>query len=144
MFNLRVTGRTLKPLMCINASSSTVDRGCADGLQSRTLRFSIHPGWRTASFAKVASSGVRDVGDTIKRSSFTPPSTSAARFTQVQSIRQEVVRDELEADLLKHSQRGVWRNTQLVDVKIDDGDQEYPVVARAESIARRPRSRPNS
>ena len=87
--------------------------------------------------------GVRDVGDTIKRSSLRPPSTSAARFTQAQSIRQEVVRDELEEDLLKHSQRGVWRNTQLVDVKINDGDQEYPVVARVESIAHRPRSGPS-
>jgi 2-polyprenyl-6-methoxyphenol hydroxylase-like FAD-dependent oxidoreductase len=57
-----------------------------------------------------------------------------ARYPHEVTIHQGRIERILETDLLRYSNRGVQRNTNLLDVKIDEaGDAEFPVVAEIET-----------
>lgn len=49
------------------------------------------------------------------------------------TIHQGRIERILETDLLRYSKRGVQRNTKLLNVRIDEEDAEYPVVAEIET-----------
>lgn len=61
-----------------------------------------------------------------------------ARYPHEVTIHQGRIERILETDLHRYSQRGVQRNTKLIDVTIDEtGDAEFPVVAEIETEGKR-------
>lgn len=57
-----------------------------------------------------------------------------ARYPHELTLHQGRIERILEEDLFRHSKRGVQRNTELIDVKIDEeGDAEFPVLAELET-----------
>ncbi|KAL4958164.1 FAD binding domain-containing protein [Aspergillus filifer] len=128
-------------LLCVDSKPGTLKSGQADGLQPRTLEVLkslgladeiLNDGCRMEEVAFWNPTGKQE-GDVIERTSIVPDVSVPARFQHEVTIHQGRIERILETDLLRYSQRGVQRDTKLVDVKIDeDGDAEYPVLAEIE------------
>jgi 2-polyprenyl-6-methoxyphenol hydroxylase-like FAD-dependent oxidoreductase len=74
----------------------------------------------------------------IERTSIIQDVAVPARFPHEVTIHQGRIERILETDLHRYSNRGVQRNTKLIDVKIDEaGDPEFPVIAEIESEGRK-------
>ena len=73
----------------------------------------------------------------IERTSVIPDVAVPARFPYEVTIHQGRIERILETDLLRYSKRGVQRDTKLLDVKIDEADPEFPVLAEIETEGRR-------
>lgn len=56
-----------------------------------------------------------------------------ARYPHEVTLHQGRIERILEEDLFRYSKRGVQRNTKLIDVKIDESDEEFPVLAELET-----------
>ncbi|KAL4917710.1 FAD binding domain-containing protein [Aspergillus aurantiobrunneus] len=128
-------------LICVDAKPGTLKSGQADGLQPRTLEVLkslgvsdeiLNDGCHMEEVAFWNPTGKKD-GDVIERTSIVPDVSVPARFQHEVTIHQGRIERILETDLLRYSNRGVQRNTKLVDVRIDEeGDGEFPVVAEIE------------
>ncbi|OKP09256.1 Phenol 2-monooxygenase [Penicillium subrubescens] len=65
----------------------------------------------------------------IERTAVVPEVLAPSRFGYEATIHQGRIERIMETDLLRYSERGVLRNTRLVDVRIDEeSDPEFPVV----------------
>lgn len=128
-------GLSDKSLLCIDTKPSTLKSGQADGVQPRTLEVFKTLGisteieneacqmWQFA-FWNPAS----DPKKIIERTAVVPEVIPAARFGYEATIHQGRIERIMETDLLRYSERGIVRNTKLIDVKIDEGDAEFPVL----------------
>ncbi|KAJ5484847.1 hypothetical protein N7539_004835 [Penicillium diatomitis] len=134
-------GLSDESLLCIDSKASTLKSGQADGLQPRTLETLKSLGlvdeiltegcqmWQVAFW-----NPSQDKAKIIERTSLVPDVAVPARYPHEVTIHQGRIERILETDLLRYSKRGVQRNTNLLDVKIDEeGDPDYPVVAELES-----------
>lgn len=123
-------------LLCIDAKPSTLKSGQADGVQPRTLEVFKTLGisdeieneachmWQFA-FWNPAS----DPAKIIERTAICPEVIPPARFRYEATLHQGRIERIMETDLLRYSRRGVVRNTQVVDVRLDEqGDAEFPVL----------------
>ncbi|KAL4960066.1 putative phenol monooxygenase [Aspergillus stella-maris] len=130
-------------LLCVDSKPGTLKSGQADGLQPRTLEVLkslsladeiLNDGCHMEEVAFWNPTGKKeDEGDVIERTSIVPDVSVPARFQHEVTIHQGRIERILETDLLRYSQRGVQRDTKLVDVKIDEnGDPEFPVLAEIE------------
>ncbi|KAL5051117.1 hypothetical protein BDW71DRAFT_172317 [Aspergillus fruticulosus] len=124
-------------LLCVDAKPSTLRSGQADGLQPRTLEVLkslgladeiLNDGCHMEEVAFWNPTG-RTEGDVIERTSIVPDVSVPARFQHEVTIHQGRIERILETDLLRYSKRGVQRNTRLVDVRLDEADGEFPIVA---------------
>ncbi|CAL5868961.1 uncharacterized protein PFLUO_LOCUS3189 [Penicillium psychrofluorescens] len=128
-------------LLCVDAKPTTLKSGQADGLQPRTLETLKSLGladeilcegcqmWQVAFW-----NPSDDKDKIIERTSIVPDVAVPARYPHEVTIHQGRIERILETDLLRYSKRGVQRNTNLLDVKIDEvGDTEFPVVAEVET-----------
>ncbi|CAG8256827.1 unnamed protein product [Penicillium olsonii] len=128
-------------LLCIDAKSTTLKSGQADGVQPRTLETLKSLGladeilcegcqmWQVAFW-----NPSEDKEKIIERTSIIPDVAAPSRYPFEVTIHQGRIERILETDLLRYSKRGVQRNTKLLDVRMDeDGDAEYPVVAEIET-----------
>ncbi|CBF78088.1 hypothetical protein AN8756.2 [Aspergillus nidulans FGSC A4] len=124
-------------LLCVDAKPSTLRSGQADGLQPRTLEVLkslgvadeiLNDGCHMEEVAFWNPTGKTE-GDVIERTSIVPDVSVPARFQHEVTIHQGRIERILETDLLRYSKRGVQRNTRLVDVKLDEADGEFPIVA---------------
>lgn len=123
-------------LLCIDAKPSTLKSGQADGVQPRTLEVFKSLGISTEieneacqmwQFAFWNPSS--DPNKVIERTSVVPEVIPPARFRYEATIHQGRIERIMETDLLRYSERGIVRNTKVVDVKIDEeGDAEFPVL----------------
>ncbi|KAL4782713.1 FAD binding domain-containing protein [Aspergillus varians] len=130
-------------LLCVDTKPGTLKSGQADGLQPRTLEVLkslgladeiLNDGCHMEEVAFWNPTGEKD-GDVIERTSIVPDVSVPARFQHEVTIHQGRIERILETDLLRYSRCGVQRNTRLLDVRIDegeDGDEEFPVVAEIE------------
>ncbi|CAI7645357.1 unnamed protein product [Penicillium pancosmium] len=129
-------GLSDESLLCIDAKPSTLKSGQADGIQPRTLEVFKTLGisdeieneachmWQFAFWNPSP-----DKKRIIERTAVMPEVIPPARFKYEATIHQGRIERIMETDLLRYSKRGVLRNTQLVDVKIDEnGDSDFPVV----------------
>lgn len=74
----------------------------------------------------------------IERTSIIQDVSVPARYPHEVTIHQGRIERILETDLHRYSQRGVQRNTKLIDVTIDEtGDAEFPIVAEIETEGKR-------
>ncbi|KAF7715380.1 Phenol hydroxylase [Penicillium ucsense] len=134
-------GLSDESLLCIDSKASTLKSGQADGLQPRTLETLKSLGlvdeiltegcqmWQVAFW-----NPSQDKAKIIERTSLVSDVAVPARYPHEVTIHQGRIERILETDLLRYSKRGVQRNTNLLDVKIDEeGDPDYPVVAELES-----------
>ncbi|CAG8398773.1 unnamed protein product [Penicillium salamii] len=127
-------------LLCIDAKSTTLKSGQADGLQPRTLETLKSLGladeiltegcqmWQVAFW-----NPSEDKEKIIERTSIIPDVVAPSRYPHEVTIHQGRIERILETDLLRYSKRGVQRNTKLLNVRIDAEDAEYPVVAEIET-----------
>ncbi|CAG8016720.1 unnamed protein product [Penicillium salamii] len=127
-------------LLCIDAKSTTLKSGQADGLQPRTLETLKSLGladeiltegcqmWQVAFW-----NPSEDKEKIIERTSIIPDVAAPSRYPHEVTIHQGRIERILETDLLRYSKRGVQRNTKLLNVRIDEEDAEYPVVAEIET-----------
>ncbi|KAL4945073.1 hypothetical protein BDV06DRAFT_231798 [Aspergillus oleicola] len=133
-------GLSDESLLCVDSKPGTLKSGQADGLQPRTLEVLkslgladeiLNDGCHMEEVAFWNPTGKAEAeGDVIERTSIVPDVSVPARFQHEVTIHQGRIERILETDLLRYSQRGVQRDTKLVDVKIDEeGDAEFPVVA---------------
>ncbi|KAI2672723.1 hypothetical protein CBS147355_8050 [Penicillium roqueforti] len=128
-------GLTSTSLLSIDTKPSTQKTGQADGLQPRTLEVLKTLGLSTEieneacqmwQFAFWNPSS--DPEKVIERTSVVPEIIPPARFRYEATIHQGRVERIMETDLMRYSERGILRNTEVVDVGIDeDGDAEFPV-----------------
>ncbi|KAJ5919149.1 hypothetical protein N7466_010092 [Penicillium verhagenii] len=138
-------GLTDESLLCVDSKPTTLKSGQADGLQPRTLETLKSLGladeiltegcqmWQVAFWNPSA-----DKEKIIERTSIVSDVAVPARFPHEVTIHQGRIERILETDLLRYSNRGVQRNTKLIDVKIDEeGDAEYPVLAEIETDGQR-------
>lgn len=70
--------------------------------------------------------------DVIEQTSIMPIMTGASRYPFDIGLHQGRIERVFETDLLRHSKRGIQRNTRLIDLSIDN-DPEFPVRAAIES-----------
>ncbi|KAL2871463.1 putative phenol monooxygenase [Aspergillus lucknowensis] len=145
MLNLLLAryGLSDSSLLCVDAKPGTLKSGQADGLQPRTLEVLkslgladeiLNDGCHLEEVAFWNPTGKTEAeGDVIERTSIVPDVSVPTRFQHEVTIHQGRIERILETDLLRYSKRGVQRNTQLLDVRIDEeGDGEFPVVAHIE------------
>ncbi|KAJ5754164.1 uncharacterized protein N7511_008317 [Penicillium nucicola] len=147
MLNLLLAryGLSDESLLCVDSKASTLKSGQADGLQPRTLETLKSLGladeiltegcqmWQVAFW-----NPSEDKEKVIERTSLVPDVAVPARYPHEVTIHQGRIERILETDLLRYSQRGVQRNTKLLDVKIDEeGDAEFPVIAEIETDGQR-------
>ncbi|KAL4904606.1 hypothetical protein BDW74DRAFT_185522 [Aspergillus multicolor] len=144
MLNLLLAryGLSDSSLLCVDAKSSTLRSGQADGLQPRTLEVLkslgladeiLNDGCHMEEVAFWNPTGKKE-GDVIERTSIVPDVSVPARFQHEVTIHQGRIERILETDLLRYSKRGVQRNTRLIDVKIDEeSDAEFPIIAEIET-----------
>ncbi|KAJ5688962.1 hypothetical protein N7462_003354 [Penicillium macrosclerotiorum] len=123
-------------LLCIDAKPSTLKSGQADGVQPRTLEVFKTLGisdeieneachmWQFA-FWNQSDNAAK----IIERTAVVPEVLAPARFSYEATIHQGRIERIMETDLLRYSEKGVLRNTTLVDVRIDEsGDADFPVL----------------
>ncbi|CAI7612485.1 unnamed protein product [Penicillium manginii] len=147
MLNLLLAryGLSDESLLCVDAKPTTLKSGQADGLQPRTLETLKSLGladeiltegcqmWQVAFW-----NPSNDKEKIIERTSIIQDVAVPARFPHEVTIHQGRIERILETDLHRYSNRGVQRNTKLIDVKIDEaGDPEFPVIAEIESEGRK-------
>lgn len=134
-------GLSDESLLCVDAKSSSLRSGQADGLQPRTLEVLkslgladeiLNDGCHMEEVAFWNPTGQKE-GDVIERTSIVPDVSVPARFQHEVTIHQGRIERILETDLLRYSERGVLRNTKLVGARIDEGDEEFPVVVEIET-----------
>ncbi|KAJ5100605.1 hypothetical protein N7456_006657 [Penicillium angulare] len=137
-------GLSDESLLCIDSKPTTLKSGQADGLQPRTLETLKSLGladeiltegcqmWQVAFW-----NPSDDKDKIIERTSLIPDVAVPARYPHEVTIHQGRIERILETDLLRYSKRGVQRDTQLIDVKIDESDAEYPVLAEIETDGHR-------
>lgn len=128
-------------LLCVNSKPSILKSGQADGIQPRTLEVLkslglvdeiVTDGCHMEEVAFWNPSSNKD--EVIERSSIVRDVSVPARYGYEVTTHQGRIERILETDLLRYSKRGVQRNTNLLDVKIDEaGDTEFPVVAELEN-----------
>lgn len=138
MLNLLLSryGLSDTSLLCIDSKPSTLKSGQADGVQPRTLEVFKTLGisdeieneachmWQ---FAFWNPSENKD--KIIERTAVVPEVLAPSRFPYEATIHQGRIERIMDTDLLRYSERGVLRNTRLVDVRIDEEfDAEFPVV----------------
>ncbi|KAJ5110035.1 hypothetical protein N7532_002680 [Penicillium argentinense] len=143
MLNLLLAryGLSDESLLCVDAKQTTLKSGQADGLQPRTLETLKSLGladeilaegcqmWQVAFWNPSI-----DKNKIIERTSIIPDVAVPARYPHEVTIHQGRIERILETDLHRYSQRGVQRNTKLIDVKIDEEDDaEFPVIATIET-----------
>ncbi|KAJ5263357.1 hypothetical protein N7478_010962 [Penicillium angulare] len=131
-------------LLCIDSKPTALKSGQADGLQPRTLETLKSLGladeiltegcqmWQVAFW-----NPSDDKNKVIERTSLIPDVAVPARYPHEVTIHQGRIERILETDLLRYSKRGVQRDTKLIDVKIDESDAEYPVLAEIETDGQR-------
>lgn len=127
-------------LLCIDSKPGILNSGQADGVQPRTLEVFKTLGisdeieneacqmWEFA-FWKPSS----DPKKIIERTSVLPEVIPPARFKYEATIHQGRIERILETDLLRYSKRGILRNTNLLSVKLDESNPEFPVFAEIET-----------
>ncbi|KAA8645075.1 putative phenol monooxygenase [Aspergillus tanneri] len=138
-------GLTDDSLLCIDAKSSTLKSGQADGLQPRTLEVLkslglldeiLNDGCHIAEAAIWNPSNNKE--EAIERTTIVEVVAVPARYRHIVTIHQGRIERILEADLHRYSKRGVQWKTNLLDVRIDEaGDSEFPVVADVETDGKR-------
>ncbi|KAI2669723.1 hypothetical protein CBS147355_9717 [Penicillium roqueforti] len=128
-------GLSDKSLLCIDSKPSTLKSGQADGVQPRTLEVFKTLGisgeieneachmWQFAFWNPSI-----DKKKIIERTAVVPEVLAPSRFPYEATIHQGRIERILETDLLRYSERGVLRNTKLLDVQIDESDPEFPVL----------------
>ncbi|KAJ5742513.1 uncharacterized protein N7511_011532 [Penicillium nucicola] len=121
-------------LLCIDSKPSTLKSGQADGVQPRTLEVFKTLGisdeieneachmWQFAFWNPST-----DEKKIIERTAVVPEVLAPSRFPYEATIHQGRIERILETDLSRYSERGVLRNTKLLDVQIDESDPEFPV-----------------
>ncbi|KAF3479502.1 FAD binding domain-containing protein [Arthroderma uncinatum] len=132
-------GLSDQSLLCIDLKPSRVRCGQADGLQPRTLEVLKTMGlvdtilqdgcqlWEMAIWKPSQD-------QFIERFSITENITGPARYQRAVTISQGIIEQIFEEDLSHYSQRGIQRNSKLVNVSIDElGDPDFPVVATVET-----------
>ncbi|KAK2874921.1 hypothetical protein FQN49_001942 [Arthroderma sp. PD_2] len=132
-------GLSDQSLLCIDSKPGRVRTGQADGLQPRTLEVLKSMGlvdpimqdgchlWEMAIW-KPSKDHI------IERLSLSDILPSHSRYEQAVTISQGVIEQVFESDLTYYSERGVQRNSKLVDVSVDEpGDADFPVVATIET-----------
>ncbi|OJJ85149.1 putative phenol monooxygenase [Aspergillus glaucus CBS 516.65] len=131
-------------LLFVDAKPSLLTSGQADGIQPRTLEVFkslglvdelVHDGCHMEEVAFWNPSSNKD--EVIERTSIVRDIAVPARYNFEVTIHQGRIERILETDLLRYSKRGVQRNTKLLDVKIDESDPEFPVVAELETDGQR-------
>ncbi|KAJ9243874.1 hypothetical protein DTO169E5_2216 [Paecilomyces variotii] len=132
-------GLSDESLLCIDAKAGILSSGQADGVQPRTLEVFKTLGisdeieneacqmWEFA-FWKPST----DKNKIIERASVLPEVIPPARFKYEATIHQGRIERILQTDLLRYSKRGILRNTKILNVKIDESNPEFPVVAQIE------------
>ncbi|KAJ5600485.1 hypothetical protein N7450_001552 [Penicillium hetheringtonii] len=128
-------------LLCVDAKSTTLKSGQADGLQPRTLETLKSLGladeiltegcqmWQVAFW-----NPSNDKEKIIERTSIIQDVSVPARYPHEVTIHQGRIERILETDLHRYSKRGVQRNTKLINVRIDEaGDSEFPVLCEMET-----------
>ncbi|KKK27154.1 hypothetical protein ARAM_003611 [Aspergillus rambellii] len=127
-------------LLCVDAKPGTLKSGQADGLQPRTLEVLkslglvdeiLNDGCHMEEVAFWNPSANPD--EVIERTSTVPDVSVPARYQHEVTIHQGRIERILETDLLRYSKRGVQRDTRLVSARVDDGEDEFPVVAELET-----------
>lgn len=131
-------------LLFVDAKPSLLTSGQADGIQPRTLEVFkslglvdelVHDGCHMEEVAFWNPSSNKD--EVIERTSIVRDIAVPARYNFEVTIHQGRIERILETDLLRYSKRGVQRDTKLLDVKIDESDPEFPVVAEFEANGQR-------
>lgn len=138
MLNLLLSryGLSDTSLLCIDSKPSTLKSGQADGVQPRTLEVFKTLGisdeieneachmWQFAFW-----NPAENKDKVIERTAVVPEVLVPSRFPYEATIHQGRIERIMDTDLLRYSERGVLRNTRLVDVRIDEEfDTEFPVV----------------
>ncbi|PTU18842.1 hypothetical protein P175DRAFT_0511289 [Aspergillus ochraceoroseus IBT 24754] len=127
-------------LLCVDAKPGTLKSGQADGLQPRTLEVLkslglvdeiLNDGCHMEEVAFWNPSANPD--EVIERTSTVPDVSVPARYQHEVTIHQGRIERILETDLLRYSKRGVQRDTRLVSARVDDDEDEFPVVAELET-----------
>ncbi|KAM5458387.1 putative phenol 2-monooxygenase (NADPH) [Microsporum audouinii] len=132
-------GLTDRSLLCIDLKPRRVMCGQADGLQPRTLEV-----LKTMGLADpILQDGCKlwemmvwkpSKDQSIERFSIMDNKTGPARYQRAITISQGIIEQIFEDDLSHYSQRGIQRNSKLIDVSLDeDGDPDFPVVAIVET-----------
>ncbi|KAF3900343.1 Phenol hydroxylase, C-terminal dimerization [Trichophyton interdigitale] len=132
-------GLTDQSLLCIDLKPTRVMCGQADGLQPRTLEVLKTMGladpllqdgcylWEMMIW-KPSKDG------TIERFSVIDNKIGPARYQRAITISQGIIEQVFDDDLAHQSQRGVQRNSKLVNVSLDEaGDPDFPVIAAVET-----------
>lgn len=128
-------------VLCVDAKTSILKSGQADGIQPRTLEVFkslglvdelIADGCHMEEIAFWNPSSNKE--EIIERTSIVPDMAVPARYKFEVTIHQGRIERILETDLLRYSKTGIQRNTKLLDVKIDEAsDPEFPVVVELET-----------
>ncbi|PLB45061.1 hypothetical protein P170DRAFT_450097 [Aspergillus steynii IBT 23096] len=129
-------GLTDKSLLCIDSKPGTLKSGQADGIQPRTLEvfktLGISDEIETEACQMWEFAFWNDADDPAKgiaRRCVVPEVIPPSRFSYEATIHQGRVERIMESDLSRYSARGVMRNAELVSVRIDDEDAQFPVLA---------------
>jgi phenol 2-monooxygenase len=132
-------GLTDSSLLCIDAKSSALKSGQADGLQPRTLEVLKSLGLAEEVLSEgcqmweVAFWNPAPAPKNIERTSIVPDVAVPARFPHEVTIHQGRIERILEDDLSRYSERGVQRSSRLTRVKMDEEtDPEFPVKVEIE------------
>ncbi|KAJ5985729.1 Phenol hydroxylase C-terminal dimerization [Penicillium canescens] len=123
-------------LLCVDAKPSTLKSGQADGVQPRTLEVFKTLGISTEIENEACQmwqfafwNPATDPKKVIERTAVVPEVIPAARFKYEATIHQGRIERIMETDLLRYSERGILRNTRVLDVSLDEeGDDEFPVL----------------
>jgi len=132
-------GLTDSSLLCIDAKSSALKSGQADGLQPRTLEVLKSLGLAEEVLSEgcqmweVAFWNPAPAPKNIERTSIVPDVAVPARFPHEVTIHQGRIERILEDDLSRYSERGVQRSSRLTRVEMDEKtDPEFPVKVEIE------------
>lgn len=123
-------------LLCVDTKPSTLKSGQADGVQPRTLEVFKTLGISTEIENEACQmwqfafwNPATDPKECIERTAVVPEVIPAARFKYEATIHQGRIERIMETDLLRYSERGILRNTKVLDVTLDEeGDDEFPVL----------------
>ncbi|EFR01231.1 phenol 2-monooxygenase [Nannizzia gypsea CBS 118893] len=132
-------GLTDRSLLCIDLKPGKVMCGQADGLQPRTLEVLktmglAGPMLQDGCYLWEMMVWKPSKDQNIERFSIIDTRIGPARYPQAITISQGIIEQVFDDDLAHHSQRGIQRNSKLVDISLDElGDPDFPVVATVET-----------
>lgn len=125
-------------LACIDAKSTVLKAGQADGLQPRTLEVLRSLGLLNeiidegCHMVEVTFWNPTPNGQGIRRTTRVPDVAVRARYQHEITIHQGRIERILEEDLKRYTSNGITRNTTFLDYTIQSDDLDFPVHVSAE------------